>query len=132
MRPDTLFRISSMAKALTAACVPALADDGALDLDASVEGLLPEQADGRAVVLDRCPGVRVLAAGHPSATRARAAGRRRRLPAAEVRGNALPVTVGTVLGGALVPTWRRLPWTSTLDAHWGRLAATSQATGAIA
>ena len=60
MRPDTLFRISSMTKPVTAACVLALADDGALDLDASVEGLLPELADRRVLVRpDGPPGATV-------------------------------------------------------------------------
>ena len=41
MRRDTLFRISSMTKPLTAAAVLSMVDDGGLDLDASVEGLFP-------------------------------------------------------------------------------------------
>jgi CubicO group peptidase (beta-lactamase class C family) len=49
MRADTLFRISSITKPLTAAVVLALIDDGALALNEPVEGLLPELAE-RAVL----------------------------------------------------------------------------------
>jgi CubicO group peptidase (beta-lactamase class C family) len=54
MRRDTLFRISSMTKPITAALVLSLVDDGVLELDGSVEGLLPELADRR--VLQRPDG----------------------------------------------------------------------------
>jgi CubicO group peptidase (beta-lactamase class C family) len=47
MGRDTLFRITSMTKPMTAATVLALADAGILDLDAPVDGLLPELADRR-------------------------------------------------------------------------------------
>ena len=46
MRPDTLFRISSTTKPITAAVVLSLVDDG-LDLNGPVEGLLPELAERR-------------------------------------------------------------------------------------
>ncbi len=47
MRRDTLFRISSMTKPMTAAAVLSLVDDGLLELSASVDELLPELADRR-------------------------------------------------------------------------------------
>src|SRR5690348_13084736 len=47
MRRDTLFRISSMTKPMTAAAVLSLADDGLLALDGPVDELLPELADRR-------------------------------------------------------------------------------------
>ncbi len=54
MKRDTLFRISSMTKPVTAAAVLSMVEDGAVDLDASVEGLLPELARRR--VLTRPDG----------------------------------------------------------------------------
>lgn len=47
MRRDTLFRISSSTKPMTAATVLSLADDGLVDLDDPVDGLLPELAGRR-------------------------------------------------------------------------------------
>jgi CubicO group peptidase (beta-lactamase class C family) len=47
MRRDTLFRISSTTKPMTAAVVLALIDDGVLELAAPVDELLPELADRR-------------------------------------------------------------------------------------
>jgi CubicO group peptidase (beta-lactamase class C family) len=47
MRRDTLFRISSTTKPMTAATVLSLIDDGSLDLDAPVDELLPELARRR-------------------------------------------------------------------------------------
>ena len=47
MRPDTLFRISSTTKPITAAAVLSLADDGLLDLNGPVDDLLPELAGRR-------------------------------------------------------------------------------------
>lgn len=47
MRRDTLFRISSMTKPITATAVLSLVDDGTLDLHAPVDELLPELADRR-------------------------------------------------------------------------------------
>lgn len=44
---DTLFRISSNTKTMTAAVVLCLVDDGLLELDQSVDELLPELADRR-------------------------------------------------------------------------------------
>src|SRR6266566_1525466 len=55
MRPDTLFRISSMTKPITAAVVLSLVDHGLLDLNGPVEGLLPELAGRR--VLRRPDGL---------------------------------------------------------------------------
>jgi CubicO group peptidase (beta-lactamase class C family) len=47
MRRDTLFRIASITKPMTAAVVLSLADAGLLDLDEPVDRLLPELADRR-------------------------------------------------------------------------------------
>jgi len=47
MRRDTLFRISSNTKPMTAAVVLCLVDDGLLELDQAVDELLPELADRR-------------------------------------------------------------------------------------
>ena len=47
MRPDTLFRISSTTKPITAAAVLSLVDDGTLDLADPIDRLLPELADRR-------------------------------------------------------------------------------------
>lgn len=47
MLRDTIFRIASMTKPVTAACVLAMADAGALALDAPVERWLPELAGRR-------------------------------------------------------------------------------------
>jgi CubicO group peptidase (beta-lactamase class C family) len=47
MRPDTLFRISSTTKPITAAVVLSLVEEGLLDLCGPVEELLPELADRR-------------------------------------------------------------------------------------
>src|SRR2546423_2109549 len=44
---DTIFRISSMTKPVTAAATMALVDDGTLKLDEPVDGLIPELADRR-------------------------------------------------------------------------------------
>jgi CubicO group peptidase (beta-lactamase class C family) len=47
MRPDTLFRVSSTTKPITAAVVLSLVEDGLLDLNGPVEELLPELAGRR-------------------------------------------------------------------------------------
>jgi CubicO group peptidase (beta-lactamase class C family) len=47
MRRDTLFRISSMTKPMTAAVVLSLVDDGLPEPNGPVDGLLPELAGGR-------------------------------------------------------------------------------------
>jgi CubicO group peptidase (beta-lactamase class C family) len=47
MRPDTLFRIASITKPVTAAVVLSLAEDGLLGLEEPVDRLLPELADRR-------------------------------------------------------------------------------------
>src|SRR6266700_2455432 len=47
MRRDTLFRISSMTKPMTAAAVLSLVEDGVLELDGPVDELLPELAGRR-------------------------------------------------------------------------------------
>lgn len=50
MRRDTLFRISSNTKPITATVVLSLVDAGVLDLHAPVDDLLPELADRRVLV----------------------------------------------------------------------------------
>ena len=47
VRPDTLFRIASITKPVTAAVVLSLAEDGLLGLEEPVDRLLPELADRR-------------------------------------------------------------------------------------
>src|SRR5580704_18356925 len=47
MRADTLFRIASITKPVTAAVVLSLCDDGVLGLDEPADRLLPELADRR-------------------------------------------------------------------------------------
>jgi CubicO group peptidase (beta-lactamase class C family) len=47
MRRDTLFRITSNTKPMTAAAVLSLVDDGLLELNGAVDDLLPELADRR-------------------------------------------------------------------------------------
>jgi CubicO group peptidase (beta-lactamase class C family) len=47
MRRDTLFRISSTTKPMTAAAVLSLVDDGLLEMNTPVDELLPELADRR-------------------------------------------------------------------------------------
>lgn len=45
MQRDSIFRIASMSKAITAAAVMMLVEDGKLKLDEPVDRLLPELAD---------------------------------------------------------------------------------------
>lgn len=60
----TIFRISSMTKPVIAVAAMTLVDDGTLDLDADVDGVLPELADRRVLVdpfgplTDTVPAVR--------------------------------------------------------------------------
>jgi CubicO group peptidase (beta-lactamase class C family) len=54
VRRDSIFRIASTSKPVTAAAVLALADEGLLDIDAPVDALLPELAGRR--VLARIDG----------------------------------------------------------------------------
>jgi CubicO group peptidase (beta-lactamase class C family) len=66
MRRDTIFRIASMTKAVTAAAVMMLVDEGTVKLDEPVDRLLPELADRRVLrridadVLDTVPAKRPL------------------------------------------------------------------------
>lgn len=66
MRRDSIFRIASMTKAMTAAAVMMLVEDGALRLDEPVDRLLPELANRRvlrsieAAVDDTVPAKRPL------------------------------------------------------------------------
>lgn len=57
VRHDTIFRISSMTKPITAVAALMLVDDGTLSLDASVDAWLPEVADRRVLA----PGATSLA-----------------------------------------------------------------------
>jgi CubicO group peptidase (beta-lactamase class C family) len=54
VRRDSIFRIASTSKPITAAATLAVIEEGLIDLDGSVEGLLPELADRR--VLRRMDG----------------------------------------------------------------------------
>jgi CubicO group peptidase (beta-lactamase class C family) len=57
MRRDTLFRISSTTKPMTAAVVLSLVDDGLLELNGPADDLLPELASGWLAGPQRCrPG----------------------------------------------------------------------------
>jgi CubicO group peptidase (beta-lactamase class C family) len=69
MRPDTLFRISSTTKPITAAVVLSLVDDGLLDLNGPVEELLPELADRRVLRLPDGPLDDTMAAERPVTVR---------------------------------------------------------------
>lgn len=53
MRRDTIFRIASMTKAITAAAVMMLVEEGRLRLDEPVDRLLPELANRRVLAIDR-------------------------------------------------------------------------------
>ncbi|WP_158545866.1 serine hydrolase [Blastococcus sp. TF02A-30] len=48
--PESVFRIASTTKPVVAAVAMALVDDGVLDLEAAVDGLLPELADRQVLV----------------------------------------------------------------------------------
>jgi CubicO group peptidase (beta-lactamase class C family) len=50
MRRDTLFRITSMTKPMTAAVILSLVDGGLLTLEGSIDELLPELANRRVMV----------------------------------------------------------------------------------
>ncbi len=69
MRRDTLFRISSTTKPMTAAAVLSLADDGLLDLDEPVDRLLPELADRRVLRHPSGPLADTVPAQRPITTR---------------------------------------------------------------
>jgi len=65
MRPDTLFRISSMTKPMTAAVVLSLVDEGVLELNGPVDRLLPELADRRVLRRPDGPLTDTVPAGRP-------------------------------------------------------------------
>jgi CubicO group peptidase (beta-lactamase class C family) len=69
MRPDTLFRIASMTKPITAAVVLSLVDDGLLDLNGPVEELLPELAGRRVLRRPDGPLTDTVAAERPVTVR---------------------------------------------------------------
>jgi CubicO group peptidase (beta-lactamase class C family) len=65
MRRDTIFRIASMTKLVTAAAVMMLIDDGKLKLDEPVERLLPELAERRVLKRPEGPLDETVAANRP-------------------------------------------------------------------
>jgi CubicO group peptidase (beta-lactamase class C family) len=69
MRPDTLFRISSTTKPITAAVVLDLVDEGLLDLDGPVDDLLPELAGRRVLRRPDGPLTDTVTAERPVTTR---------------------------------------------------------------
>ena len=69
MARDTLFRITSNTKPMTAAVVLSLVDDGVLRLDQSVETLLPELADRRVLRRPDGPLADTVAAERPITVR---------------------------------------------------------------
>ena len=69
MRRDTLFRISSNSKPMTAAAVLSMVDEGLLDLDAPVDELLPELADRRVLRRPDGPLADTVPAQRPITTR---------------------------------------------------------------
>jgi CubicO group peptidase (beta-lactamase class C family) len=69
VRRDTLFRISSNSKPMTAAAVLSMVDEGFLDLDAPVDELLPELADRRVLSRPDGPLADTVPAQRPITTR---------------------------------------------------------------
>jgi CubicO group peptidase (beta-lactamase class C family) len=69
MQDDSLFRIASAGKPITAAAVLALVADGRLDLDAPVDALLPELAAPRVLRTPASPLDDTVAAERPITTR---------------------------------------------------------------
>ena len=69
MRPDTLFRISSVTKPVTAAVVLSLVDEGLLGLNEPVDGLLPELAGRRVLRRPDGPLTDTVDAERPVTTR---------------------------------------------------------------
>jgi CubicO group peptidase (beta-lactamase class C family) len=69
MRPDTLFRISSTTKPMTAAVVLSLVDSGVLALNEPVDALLPELADRRVLRRPDGPLTDVVSAMRPITVR---------------------------------------------------------------
>ena len=65
MRPDTLFRISSTTKPMTAVVVLSLVDEGVLELNEPVDRLLPELADRRVLRRPDGPLTNTVPAGRP-------------------------------------------------------------------
>ena len=69
VRPDTVFRISSMTKPVVAAVAMALVDDGVLALDDAVDGLLPELADRQVLADAADPDAGTVPAARPITVR---------------------------------------------------------------
>src|SRR5579864_1525825 len=69
MRPDTLFRIASITKPVTAAVVLGLVEDGLLGLDEPVDRLLPELTDRRVLRRPDGPLTDTIKAERPVTTR---------------------------------------------------------------
>ncbi len=65
VRPDTIFRISSMSKPITGAATMLLVDDGTLRLDEPVDRLLPELANRRVLKRLEAPLDDTVPAGRP-------------------------------------------------------------------
>ncbi|MGY1886393.1 serine hydrolase domain-containing protein [Blastococcus sp. SYSU DS0753] len=65
VRPDTVFRISSVTKPVVAAAAMALVDDGVLALDEPVDALLPELAARRVLVDPTDPDAGTVPAERP-------------------------------------------------------------------
>ena len=69
MQRDTLFRITSMTKPITAVAVLSMVDEGLLDLDGAVDEFLPELADRRVLVSPDGPLERTVPAQRPITVR---------------------------------------------------------------
>lgn len=69
MRPDSIFRIASMSKAILAAATMRLVDAGRLDLDAPVEQWLPELANRQVLRAPTSPLDETVPAKRPITTR---------------------------------------------------------------
>ncbi|UFS98699.1 serine hydrolase domain-containing protein [Nocardia huaxiensis] len=65
MRRDSIFRLASLTKAVTAAALLMLVDDGRVTLDQPVDGWLPELADRRVLRTPASPLDEVVAAVRP-------------------------------------------------------------------
>ncbi len=69
IRRDTIFRISSMSKPITAAATMILVDEGVLHLDEPVDGLLPQLANRRVLRHLRAPLSETVPAARPITVR---------------------------------------------------------------
>jgi CubicO group peptidase (beta-lactamase class C family) len=69
VRPDTVFRIASTTKPVVAAAAMVLVDEGVLELDGPVDGLLPELADRRVLADPTDPEAGTVPAERPITVR---------------------------------------------------------------